>query len=94
MAAEDVATAVAAAALAGPTNAMVEIGGPEAFSIDELVARVLKHDKDPRKVVTDPAARYFGVKLTEQSLVPGLGARLGSTRLDWWLANVPPPPQR
>jgi hypothetical protein len=44
--------------------------------------------------VTDPAARYFGIRLTEQSLTPGPKPRLGSTRLDWWLAHVPPPPQR
>ncbi|MGA0530314.1 SDR family oxidoreductase [Hansschlegelia sp. KR7-227] len=94
MAAEDVASAVAEAALAGPTNGMAEIAGPEAFFLDELVARVLKHDRDPRRVVADPAARYFGIELTEQSLIPGPRPRLGSTRLDWWLANAPPPPQR
>lgn len=94
MAAEDVADAVAAVALAGPANRIVEIGGPEKFHLDELIARVLKHDKDPRPVVTDPGAPYFGVVIEENSLIPGPAAKLGTTRFDWWLENVPPPPRK
>jgi uncharacterized protein YbjT (DUF2867 family) len=91
MAAEDVATAVAEAALSAPVNGTVEIAGPDTFYIDEIVGRVLQHDKDRRQVVADPEARYFGIKLNDQSLVPGLNPRLGSTKFDWWLAHVPPP---
>ncbi|MFZ5784303.1 MAG: SDR family oxidoreductase [Pseudomonadota bacterium] len=94
MAAEDVAVAVAEAALAAPRNGMVEIGGPEAMRIDEAVRRVLAYDKDPRKVVSGPECLYFGLKVNDASLVPGPGARLGTTRLDWWLTHVPPPPKR
>jgi len=94
MAAEDVATAVAEAALAAPKNGMVEIGGPETIRIDEAVRRVLAYDKDPRKVVSDPDALYFGLKVNDTSLVPGPDARLGSTSFDWWLTHVPPPPRR
>jgi uncharacterized protein YbjT (DUF2867 family) len=94
MAAEDVATAVVDAALAPPANGTIEVGGPEKFHLDELVARVLEYDKDPRKVVIDPDARYFGVKLSENSLIPGTDAKLGSTRFDWWLENVAPPPKK
>lgn len=94
MAAEDVATAVADAALAAPANGMVEIGGPDRFHIDEIVATTLKHDNDPRTVAVDPRALYFGVKLDDQSLVPGPNARLGSTKFDWWLTHIPPPPAR
>jgi hypothetical protein len=92
MAAEDVATAVADAAVAAPVNGTVEIGGPDTFHIDEIVAATLKHDNDPRTVVVDPSALYFGVELDDRSLVPGPAARLGSTRFDWWLTHVPPPP--
>ena len=92
MAAEDVATAVAEAALAPPVNGTVEVAGPEPFYIDELIGKVLAHDKDPRPVVVDPDALYFGVRLTDKSLVPETNARLGSTRFDWWLTHVPPPP--
>lgn len=94
MAAEDVSAAVAKAALAPPVNGMVEIAGPQSFYIDELVGKVLAYDKDPRKVVVDPQALYFGVKLDDQSLVPGPGAELGATRFDWWLTHVPAPPKR
>jgi uncharacterized protein YbjT (DUF2867 family) len=94
MAAEDVATAVAEAALAGPVNGTVEIAGPDTFHIDEIVGRVLAYDKNPRKVVVDPEALYFGLKLSDQSLVPGSSPHIGSTKFDWWLTHVPPPPPR
>ncbi len=91
MAAEDVASAVVEAALAPPVNGTIEVGGPEAFHLDELVGRVLAFDKDARKIVVDPEARYFGVKLDERSLLPGAKARLGPTAFDWWLTHVSPP---
>jgi uncharacterized protein YbjT (DUF2867 family) len=94
MAAEDVATAVADAALAAPVNGTIEIGGPDKFHMDEIVAATLTHDGDPRSVVMDPNALYYGVKLNDRSLVPGAGARLGSTTFDWWLTHVPPPAKK
>jgi uncharacterized protein YbjT (DUF2867 family) len=94
MAAEDAASAVAAAALAEPVNDTIEIAGPDMFTLDEPVRKALEYDKDARKVIADPAAPYFGVKVSEKTLVPGAGARLGSTRFDWWLTHVPPPPSR
>lgn len=94
MAADDVAAAVAEAALAEPVNGTIEVAGPQPFYIDELVGDVLQFDKDPRTVIADPDAAYFGVKLDDRSLVPGPNPRLGATRFDWWIANVPPPPQR
>lgn len=94
MAAQDVAAAVAEAALAAPLNRTVEVAGPASFRIDELVARVLEFDTDPRKVITDSNAAYFGVKLDDTSLMPGPEARLGATKVDWWLTHVPPPPKK
>ncbi|WP_225767759.1 SDR family oxidoreductase [Inquilinus sp. Marseille-Q2685] len=94
MAAQDVAAAVAEAALAAPVNGMREVAGPAPFHLDELVARVLEFDKDPRRVITDPAATYSGVQVDDRSLMPGPDARLGTTSFDWWLANVPPPPKK
>lgn len=93
MAAKDVAEAVAKAALDQPAYATVEIGGPEKFYMDELAARVLAYDDDPRTVIADPEAKYFGAKLNDEVLVPGPNARLGRTQFDWWLQNVPPPPK-
>ena len=91
MAAEDVASAIVDAALADPVNGMIEIGGPETFRFDDAVGKVLKYDHDPRQVIADPSASYYGVELKDTSLVPGPGARLGSTTLEWWLAHVPAP---
>ena len=91
MAADDVASAVADAALAEPVNGTTEIGGPEVFTLDEAVGKVLGYDHDPRQVIADTSAPYFGVQVSERSLVPGPDARLGSTTLDWWLEHVPAP---
>ncbi len=94
MAAQDVAAFVAEAALAMPINDTVEVTGPDVFHMDEVVARVLQYDKDPRRVIADPDAPYFGLRLNDASLMPGPDARVGATGFDWWLANVPPPPKR
>ena len=94
IAAEDVASAVAAAALAEPVNDTIEIAGPDTFTLPEAIRRVLAHDGDPRKVVIDPAASYYGTKVSERTLVPGARARLGATKLDWWLTHVPPPAKK
>jgi uncharacterized protein YbjT (DUF2867 family) len=94
MAADDVASAVAEAALAPPVNGTVEIAGPETFHLDDLVGKVLAYDKDPRKVVADPEALYYGLKINDKSLVPQANARRGATRFDWWLTHVPPPARK
>src|SRR5689334_7755559 len=70
MAADDVASGVANIAVSPPANGIVEIGGPEQFRLDELVRRRLESLKDPRKVITDPNARYSGAKISEKTLVP------------------------
>ena len=85
MAADDVASGVALVALAKPLNGTVEIGGPRAFRFDELIRLQLNASKDPRQVIVDPQARYFGAQLSERTLVPGNGARLGETRFEDWL---------
>jgi uncharacterized protein YbjT (DUF2867 family) len=83
--ADDVASAIARIAMGSPVNGTVEIGGPEQFHLDEVVRRDLAARKDPREVITDPQARYYGIKVSERSLVPGGGARLGNTRFEDWL---------
>jgi uncharacterized protein YbjT (DUF2867 family) len=87
IAAEDVARAVARTSVGEPLNGVVEVGGPEQFRFDELVRRTLRADGDPREVVADPDARYFGTTLTERSLVPGDGAQLGEQRYEDWLGQ-------
>jgi uncharacterized protein YbjT (DUF2867 family) len=87
MASDDVASAVARIAVGPPVNGTVEIGGPEKFRLDELVRRYLAARKDPRQVVTDPHGRYYGIEVSERTLVPGDDARLGETRFETWLAQ-------
>ncbi|MEU7954652.1 SDR family oxidoreductase [Micromonospora chalcea] len=84
MAADDVAAAVAEVVVGAPTYAVVEVGGPEQFRLDELGRSVLDAQRDTRSVVGDPGARYFGAAVAERSLVPADGARIAGTRLDEW----------
>src|SRR6266849_748558 len=69
IAADDVASAVARVAMGSPLNGTVEVAGPEQFRFDEFINRGLSASKDPREVIADPQARYFGTELSERSLV-------------------------
>jgi len=89
IASDDVAAAVADIALGTPVNGIIEIAGPEKFSLSSLVTDYLKATNDPREIITDPEARYFGATLNEQSLVPGANARIGSINFKTWLAGQP-----
>ena len=91
MAADDVASAVARVAMGAPLNGIIEVAGPEQFRFDELIRRGLSARKDPREVIADPHARYFGTELTERSLVPGDDAQLGETRFEDWLSRSASP---
>jgi uncharacterized protein YbjT (DUF2867 family) len=85
MAAEDVASAVARVAVGSPLNGTVELGGPEQLRFDEFIRRDLSARKDPREVIADPHAHYFGTELDEYSLVPGNDALLGEIRFEDWV---------
>ena len=85
IAADDVAAGVADVALAPPHNGIVEIAGPERAPFNEIVARYLKAVGDPREVVSDPGARYWGGRVEQRSLVPLGEARLGRIGFDEWL---------
>jgi uncharacterized protein YbjT (DUF2867 family) len=85
IAADDVAAIVADVALAAPRSAIIEIAGPERAPFNEIIARYLKTMADPREVVSDPEARYWGGRVEERSLVPLGEARLGRIGLDEWL---------
>jgi uncharacterized protein YbjT (DUF2867 family) len=87
MAADDVASALSRIAMSSPVNSTLEIGGPEPFRLDELVRRDLAALKDPREVISDPKARYYGIQVSERTLVPNAGARLGETRFENWLTQ-------
>jgi uncharacterized protein YbjT (DUF2867 family) len=87
IAAEDVAKAVARVAVSAPVNGIVEIAGPQQFRFDEFIRLGLGARRDPRVVVADPHARYFGTELGERTLVPGADARLGEIRFEEWLGK-------
>jgi uncharacterized protein YbjT (DUF2867 family) len=87
MAAEDVAAGVGRVAAGAPLNGIREIGGPVQYRLDELVRKVLAAKGDARRVVTDEQARYFGVLLSERTLLPGPNAELAEITLDDWLAR-------
>jgi uncharacterized protein YbjT (DUF2867 family) len=82
---DDVAAAMADVATAEPLNDTVEVAGPEPIRMDEFVRRFLNANGDPRKVITDTQALYYGIKVNDQSLVPGNNPRLGTTRFEDWL---------
>ncbi|TDF58433.1 SDR family oxidoreductase [Cupriavidus sp. L7L] len=88
IAADDVAAALAQVALAAPLNGTIDIAGPDRASFAEIVSRYLKSVGDPRTVVTDRDARYYGGQVEELSLVPLGDARIGRTSLDQWLARA------
>jgi uncharacterized protein YbjT (DUF2867 family) len=88
MAADDVASALARVAVGPPLNRIVEIAGPDQFRLDELIRGVLAARDDPREVIADPHARYFGIAPRERTLLPGDDAGLGTTHFDEWFRNA------
>ena len=87
MAADDVASAVCQVALGQPVHGQVEFGGPERTHLDDLIRKGLAAWKDPREVVADPHARYYGIEVQERTLVPGDDATLGKTCFADWLTQ-------
>jgi uncharacterized protein YbjT (DUF2867 family) len=90
MAADDVASALGGIAMNSPLNGTIEIGGPEQFRLDELIRRDLAARKDPREVISDPHGSYYGIAVSERTLVPNDDARLGKTRFEDWLHATKP----
>jgi uncharacterized protein YbjT (DUF2867 family) len=90
---DDVAAALASVAVEEPMNAIIEVAGPEAIPLDEVVRQSLKANHDPRTVITDEKATYFGIPLKHRSLVPdGTPSHLGATHFEAWLRRSTPNP--
>jgi uncharacterized protein YbjT (DUF2867 family) len=87
IAARDVATALTEVALSDPVNGVIEIAGPEKIKFPEVMRTLLAADDDPRKVVGEKHARYFGTELTDTSITAGPDARLGKTGFAEWLVH-------
>jgi uncharacterized protein YbjT (DUF2867 family) len=88
VASDDVAALVARIACVAPLNLTVELGGPELVGMDAFVRRFLESKGDPRRVIGDPHARYFGAELDDGSLTPGRNPHLGSVSFDAWLNHA------
>lgn len=86
IAARDVASAVTEAAVSDPVNGIIEIAGPEKIKFPDVIRAVLAADNDPRTVVADEHARYFGTELADGSITAGPDAHLGAITLEQWLA--------
>jgi uncharacterized protein YbjT (DUF2867 family) len=84
---DDVADALADVTLGSPVNGTIELAGPEKLPLDEIVRRFLSAKQDPRQVIADVHARYFGTELDDQSLTPGDNPRIGTTRFNDWLSH-------
>ena len=87
MAADDVAAAVCEISQRPPADGIIEVAGPEQFRLDELIHQGLAAKGDPRTVVADPKARYFGAELQERTLLPTNAIHLGEIRFSDWLAS-------
>jgi uncharacterized protein YbjT (DUF2867 family) len=95
IAGDDIAEALADLVLGPAVNGTVEVAGPERFRLDELAIEVLTALEDPRPVIPDPGAPYFGARLDDRSLLPGDAARIAPTRFhDWLAASLQAPPVR
>ena len=90
MAADDVAAALGRIAVGSPVNGIVEIAGPDQFRLDELIRGRLSAIGDPRVVITDPSASYFGVAPSERTLLPGDDAHILDRRFEDWLEQPTP----
>jgi uncharacterized protein YbjT (DUF2867 family) len=86
----DVVAALADFATGAPANRTIEIGGPEAIPMTRIAEAYLSAKGDPRPVLADPDAPYFGARLDQRSLTPGPDARLGATTLADWLRTTIP----
>jgi uncharacterized protein YbjT (DUF2867 family) len=87
VAADDVAALVAKTATMAPINGMIELAGPDRISLDDLARRYFSAKRDPRKVITDVHARYFGAALNDKSLTPGDNPHIGATSFESWLTR-------
>jgi uncharacterized protein YbjT (DUF2867 family) len=87
IAADDVAQALAKVATEAPLNGVCEVAGPQSLPLYELLRSALKANHDPRDVVKDDDALYFGARLKDNALTPGTNVRVGPTSLESWLSK-------
>jgi uncharacterized protein YbjT (DUF2867 family) len=84
----DVAELLAELAMGEPLNRTIEVAGPERFRLCDIAMEVLTAYEDPRRIITDSRAPYFGAELADHSLLPGHDARIGALRFEDWLRQA------
>jgi uncharacterized protein YbjT (DUF2867 family) len=84
IAADDVAQAVGRVAVGAPLKGQLEVGGPDRFRMDDFFRKVLADSNDPREVVTDPKAVYYGISPAESAMIPADDATLAQTTYADW----------
>ncbi len=89
VASADVAQALADIAELAPANRTLEVAGPERLPLVEFVRTYLQYNQDPREVIADPQATYFGAPIDDRSLTPDDDARLGAIHFQTWLKTTP-----
>lgn len=86
IAADDVAAALARIALEAPANRVIEIAGPRCYDLSDLALAILTANEDPRDIVIDRDALYFGAHFDGESLA-GIDPLAGSTSFEDWLRD-------
>ncbi|MFL5599628.1 MAG: SDR family oxidoreductase [Gemmatimonadaceae bacterium] len=87
IAGDDVARMLSNVSVGAPLNSTIEVAGPEQFRAHELATRRLMARHDSREVIVDPEARFFGARVDDRSLLPGVGAHIAETRFADWLGH-------
>jgi hypothetical protein len=87
IAAADVSSAVGSVAIGAALNGTVEVGGPAEMPLATFMRQILETSRDPRKVMVDSQALYFGIRVSERTLLPAADARRGSTSYEQWLSR-------
>jgi uncharacterized protein YbjT (DUF2867 family) len=87
IAADDVVSALARAAVGNPIHGTIEVAGPQRFRLDEFARQILQAKHDVRKVVADTHKTYFGAEINDESLTAGDNSQIGSTHFEDWLLS-------
>jgi uncharacterized protein YbjT (DUF2867 family) len=86
IASDETVAALADIVINKPLNATVEVGGPVRMPMSEFIRYYLGRTEDPRQLIPDEHALYFGAELNDTSLVTGENARLGKVKYEDWLS--------
>lgn len=87
IASDETVTALTDIVINPPLNGTLEVGGPVRMPMSEFIRYYLTTTGDSRQLIPDEHALYFGVELSDTSLVTGENARLGKIKYQDWLSK-------